>query len=280
MLLFTSPEEVHNWVRSLPHHHLRGFVPTMGALHRGHETLIQNCVADNDVTVLSVFVNPTQFNISSDFDNYPSNHSRDFSIAEHHGVDVVYVPTAATMYPEGFGSYVQPGSTATPMEGKSRPGHFRGVTTVVSKLFNTVQPHNVYLGKKDFQQLAVVRQLVQELNYNIEVIGIDTVREDDGLAMSSRNVRLTDEQRHDAAIIYRALQYCKASARSKSLSASEIIKVFNEQLSHSKMISLEYAVVCHAATLEEQDLLDAHSVLCMAAWYDQVRLIDNIELAN
>ena len=278
MLVLTTPEEVHRWLKTLPATSSRGFVPTMGALHHGHEALLQNSLADNDVTVLSIFVNPTQFNASSDYENYPSQHNRDLAIADHHGVDMVYLPSADTMYSKGFASYIEPGSTSLQMEGIHRPGHFRGVTTVVAKLFNTVQPHKAYFGKKDYQQLAVIRQMVNELNFPIEIIGIDTVRESDGLAMSSRNQRLNPEQRQDAARIYSALVACKELASQGDVLASDISSRFAELLQQSTLATVEYASVCDALTLDLVSDSSTQSVLCVAVWYGDVRLIDNIEL--
>ena len=280
MFVLTTPEELHSWVRDVAVNSSRGFVPTMGALHRGHEALLQNSLRSNDATVLSIFVNPTQFNVASDYENYPQSHARDIALAQHHGVDVVYMPTAQNMYPDGFASFIEPGNTALTMEGENRPGHFRGVTTVVAKLFNTVQPHRAYFGKKDFQQLAVIRQMVSELNYAIEIVGMETVREDDGLALSSRNQRLTEQQRADAPIIFQGLKRCREYATSQTCSSLEVIGEFVQHLSHSKLVSLEYAKVCDAYTLQEVDTISQDSVLCVAAWYDKVRLIDNVELRN
>jgi pantoate--beta-alanine ligase len=278
MFVLTSPEEVHKWLLALPATSSRGFVPTMGALHRGHEALLQNSLSDNDVTMLSIFVNPTQFNVSSDYENYPSQHERDLAIAEHHGVDMVFLPSADTMYPKNFGSFIEPGSTSLQMEGVNRPGHFRGVTTVVAKLFNIVQPHKAYFGKKDYQQLAVIRQMVRELNFPVDIIGIDTVRESDGLAMSSRNQRLDPDQRRDAGKIYEALVACKALASQGDVQATDISHRFAELLQQSSLAKVEYASVCDAHTLELVTELLNQCVLCVAVWYGDVRLIDNLEL--
>lgn len=249
----------------------------MGALHRGHEVLLQCCLSQNNTTALSIFVNPTQFNDSTDYDNYPISHERDISIATHHGVNMVYLPTKDVMYQTGFNSFVTPGSTACSMEGTARPGHFEGVTTVVAKLFNTVQPHRAYFGKKDFQQLSVIRQMIQELNYSIEIVGVDTVREGHGLAMSSRNERLTSEQRQDARIIYESLCAAQDLLRTNQKS-SAILQEFFSQLSQSSYAKIEYATICDAITLEEVQVVKSSCMLCVAVWYDNVRLIDNIEL--
>jgi len=278
MLVLTTPEEVHSWLRTLPASSCRGFVPTMGALHQGHEALLQSSLYENDITVLSIFVNPAQFNVASDYDNYPSHLNRDLAIAEHHGVDMVYLPSADTMYPKGFGSFIEPGSTSLQMEGQHRPGHFRGVTTVVAKLFNIVQPHKAYFGKKDYQQLAVIRQMVRELNFAVDIIGVDTVRESDGLAMSSRNQRLDNNQRQDAPRIYEALVACKTLAGTKDVQLPEILNLFAQSIEASSFATLEYASICDAYSLELVTELRPHCVLCVAVWYGDVRLIDNIEL--
>lgn len=278
MLVLTTPIEVHKWLETLPASSSRGFIPTMGALHRGHEALLQRSLSENDVTMLSIFVNPTQFNATSDYENYPSQHKRDLAIADHHGVDMVYLPSADTMYPTGFASFIEPGSTSLQMEGIHRPGHFRGVTTVVAKLFNTVQPDKAYFGKKDYQQLAVIRQMVSELNFPIDIIGIDTVRESDGLAMSSRNQRLNPDQRRDASKIYEALVACKALASQSNVQTIDISNRFAELLQQSTLATVEYASVCDANTLELVTELHDRCVLCVAVWFGDVRLIDNIDL--
>lgn len=278
MLVLTTPEEVRTWLQTLPATTRRGFVPTMGALHRGHEALLQSSLSENDVTMLSIFVNPTQFNVASDYDNYPSQHSRDLAIAEHHGVDMVYLPSSETMYPKGFSSFIEPGSTSLHMEGLHRPGHFRGVTTVVAKLFNIAQPHKAYFGKKDYQQLAVIRQMVNELNFPVDIIGIDTVRESDGLAMSSRNQRLTPVQRQDAGRIYQALVASRTLANGGTTDANDVAHRFVESLDQSTMAKVEYATVCNASTLEPVAELRDQCVLCVAVWYGDIRLIDNIEM--
>jgi pantoate--beta-alanine ligase len=278
MLIFTTPEEVHNWLSTLPTARTRGFVPTMGALHQGHEALLQTSQSENDITILSIFVNPTQFNVVSDFDNYPSHISRDLAMAEHHGVDMVFMPSADTMFPKSFASFIEPGSTSHTMEGVHRPGHFRGVTTVVAKLFNIVQPQRAYFGKKDFQQLSVICQMVTELNYAIDIIGIETVRESDGLALSSRNQRLDSQQRREAHKIYEALLSCKALVSQGASHTSEITSTFIQSLESAPLATVEYATVCDAKTLESLTEVNNQSVLCVAVWFGDVRLIDNIEL--
>jgi pantoate--beta-alanine ligase len=227
---------------------------------------------------LSIFVNPTQFNVQSDFDAYPRNDQRDLQIAEHHGVDVVYMPTAATMYPEGWRIFVEPGTAADPLEGLGRPGHFRGVATVVAKLFNTVQPKRAYFGKKDYQQLAVIRQMVTELNFDVSIVGVDTVRNDDGLALSSRNVRLTPEHRLSAPIIHRSLREAESLVASGEKSAVVLQKHITSLLSSITDCRVEYVEVVRTTDLSTVTDIDTPVVICVAAWFGDVRLIDNIEI--
>lgn len=277
MIRITDPRDMHRWVRDNPGR-TRALVATMGALHEGHETLLQRAREENDMVVLSIFVNPAQFNVQSDFDNYPRTIERDLRIAEHHGVDVVYVPDADAMYPDGFASFVEPGRAAATMEGAGRPGHFRGVTTVVTKLFNAVSPQRAYFGKKDYQQLAVIRQMVQELDFPIDVIGIETVREADGLALSSRNARLPEEARHDAPIIHRAMREVDGARRAGLTDVAALVALFREVMSQSSLATVEYAEIVDAGSLETVETCIGSSVLCVAVWYGDVRLIDNLEL--
>ena len=280
MIILTSPSEMHEWSHANRSGRSVGFVPTMGALHTGHEVLLQQSKHENDFTVLSIFVNPTQFNVQSDFDAYPRNDQRDLQIAEHHGVDVVYLPTAEIMYPKGWRIFVEPGSAADPLEGLGRPGHFRGVATVVTKLFNTVQPHRAYFGKKDYQQLAVIRQMVSELNFDISVVGVDTVRHDDGLAMSSRNVRLTPEHRSAAPIIHRSLQAAQSLVSSGETSAIAVQSHVVSLLNSTRGCKVEYVEIVHTGDLSPVGEMNSPIVICVAAWFGDVRLIDNIEIAT
>lgn len=276
--VLTSPAEMHSWRREVGSPLSVGFVPTMGALHDGHRTLIERSSAENDRTVVSVFVNPTQFNVSSDFETYPRTLDQDIQIAKRAGADVVFAPDAATMYPPGFSSYIEPCSAAIPLEGERRPGHFRGVTTIVNKLFNSVSPTRAYFGKKDFQQLAVIRGMVDELNMAIQIVGVETVREADGLAMSSRNRLLAPEDRSSASVIHRAMQRAATSFRSGERDAFVLESMVREVLDSEPRCAIEYAVVCDADTFEHHERVNSDSVLCIACTFGAVRLIDNVEL--
>ncbi|GAE89106.1 pantoate-beta-alanine ligase [Acetivibrio straminisolvens JCM 21531] len=182
-----------------------GFVPTMGYLHEGHLSLVNMSLQNNDYTIMSIFVNPTQFGPNEDFDRYPRDMERDLKLAESAGVDVVFAPSVKEMYPDGYNTYVNVEGITEVLCGKSRPGHFRGVTTIVAKLFNIVEPHRAYFGQKDAQQVAVIKKMVRDLNMNIEIITCPIVREEDGLAMSSRNVYLSPEERKSALILSKSL---------------------------------------------------------------------------
>jgi pantoate--beta-alanine ligase len=278
VIILTTPEEMHEWIRAQKGNRSVGFVPTMGALHTGHEVLLQQAKQENDLTVLSIFVNPTQFNVQSDFEAYPRNDKRDLQIAEHHGVDVVYLPAAETVYPQGWRIFVEPGTAADPLEGLGRPGHFRGVATVVTKLFNTVQPLRAYFGKKDYQQLAVIRQMVSELNFNISVVGVDTVRHDDGLAMSSRNVRLTEDHRSAAPVIYQSLRAAESLVASGETSANTVQNHVTSLLTCTPECTLEYVEVVRRTDLAAVSDINCPIVICVAVWFGEVRLIDNIEI--
>ena len=278
MNILSSPAEMHEWVRALSPQKTIGFVPTMGALHAGHEALLQQSRGENDVTVLSIFVNPTQFNVAADFDAYPRTNERDLRIAEHHGVDAVYMPSTESIYPDGWRVFIEPGSASDPMEGAGRPGHFRGVATIVSKLFHAVQPHRAYFGKKDYQQLAVIRQMVSELDFDIEIIGVDTIRHDDGLAMSSRNVRLTSEQRASAPVIYQALTSARHAVATGNNDARAIEEMITQEIQTEPLCTVEYVSLVRRDNLSSISTMTEDSVVCVAVWFGDVRLIDNIEL--
>lgn len=255
-----------------------GFVPTMGALHRGHGVLLENSARQCEHTVLSIFVNPTQFNASTDFDTYPRTTEEDLALATSLGVSCVYMPTVETMYPEGASVSVQPGSASVPMEGAMRPGHFAGVVTVVSKLFNAVLPHYAYFGKKDYQQLAVIRQLVNDLDFPVAIVGVETVRESDGLALSSRNIRLTDANRGLSVSISAGLMKARSLHFAGEYTSHALQETVLHELRSTRVADVEYVSVCHPETLQPIENTAKGAVICVAAWFGDVRLIDNIEL--
>ena len=279
MLILRTPKEMQEWSLTKRANGMTlGFVPTMGALHRGHSTLMQRSTENNDVSVLSVFVNPTQFNVAEDFAKYPRTLETDIEIARQLNIDVVYAPTVEAMYPPESSVTVAPGSAASGMEGTMRPGHFQGVTTVVAKLFNTVLPHYAYFGKKDYQQLAVIRQMVSDLNFSVGIVGVETVREDDGLALSSRNVRLSSEHRLAATAISRGLFAARDSHNNGQHDATTLKELVTAAISQSSVDRIEYVEACDTHSLQPIENTKRGAVICVAAWYGDVRLIDNIEL--
>ncbi len=253
-----------------------GFVPTMGALHKGHISLVERCVADNDITVVSIFVNPTQFNDKNDLKNYPRMPERDIPMLEAAGVDIVFMPTEQEIYPEPDTRVFDFGMLDKVMEGKFRPGHFNGVAQVVSKLFDIVAPHRAYFGQKDYQQLAIIRAMVRMLGYTIEIVGCPIVREPDGLAMSSRNLLLSPEHRKSAPLIHKTL----AEARNKTheLSVKEMILWVVNQVNADPNLKVEYFELADANTLLPVESWDHPNGIigCIAVWAGNIRLIDNM----
>lgn len=275
--VITTPAQMRTWSREHRSTGARiGFVPTMGALHAGHAALMQRARTENDLVVLSIFVNPAQFNVAADFDKYPRDMDADLAVARNAGVDAVYAPTVDVVYPEGHSVMVEPGTAAIPMEGAGRPGHFRGVTTVVAKLFNTVEPDVAYFGRKDYQQLAVVNQMVRDLDMGVTVVGVDTVREEDGLALSSRNVRLSPAHRAQAPVIKRALDAIVAAVADGERSVDQLRAHALDVVSHAQDCSMEYIEIADVDTLAPLDTIGDRAVVCVAAWFGDVRLIDNV----
>lgn len=256
-------------------------VPTMGALHEGHRALIRDARSRADVVVVSIFVNPLQFDRPDDFSAYPRPIDDDIETCRADLVDAVYAPTAAAMYPAGFDTAVEVGAVATPLEGVARPGHFRGVTTVVSKLFHAVRPDVAVFGEKDHQQLAVLRRMVLDLDMSIEMVGHPTVREHDGLALSSRNRRLSTDQRAAASCVPRALHAVVAAAAAGEARCDLLVRCGRDVLATEPSARCEYLDVVDAATLERLDHLEAGrpAVATAAVWFGDVRLIDNVPIA-
>jgi pantoate--beta-alanine ligase len=252
-----------------------GFVPTMGFLHHGHICLVRDAKARGDRLVVSIFVNPTQFGPGEDFAAYPRNFENDCELLEKEGVDVLFYPSVAEMYPAGAQTYVEVGPLSLPLCGALRPGHFRGVATVVAKLFHIVQPHVAVFGEKDYQQLLVVRRLVRDLGMGIEIVGHPIVREPDGLAMSSRNAYLNTAERAAAVCLSRAL--CKAERLFKrgEKAAAALVRSALAELENEPLAQVEYAKLCDAETLEELERIDDPAVLALAVRVGKARLIDN-----
>ena len=250
-------------------------VPTMGALHDGHLALVDEARRHVDVVVLSIFVNPLQFNRSDDFDAYPRPIDEDLGLCARHGVDAVYAPRAAAMYPPGFETHVEPGSLADGLEGTQRPGHFRGVTTVVAKLFGAVRPHVAVFGQKDFQQLAIIRQMSTDLDMGIEIVGMPTIREPDGLALSSRNRRLSPAQRAGAVCVSQSLQVVADAAAGGLLDVARLRALGRSIIDRQPLARFEHLEIVHPATLQPLTVVGAAAVAVTAVWFGDVRLIDN-----
>jgi pantoate--beta-alanine ligase len=255
-----------------------GFVPTMGYLHEGHLALVRQAKAENSSVVVSIFVNPTQFGPREDFNRYPRDPKRDLALLEKERVDVVFMPSADEMYPPGFNSWVGVGKVAERLEGAARPGHFRGVATVVARLFNIVQPDRAYFGQKDAQQLIVVKNMVAELNMKLEVVAVPTVREPDGLAMSSRNTYLNPEERKAAVVLYQALTLAQRLWSEGEKDAKTIRRQMTELIQKQPLAEIDYISIADAETLDELDEVRLPALVSMAVKIGKTRLIDNIVL--
>jgi len=274
--IITSPEIMQQ--RALAERaegHTIAFVPTMGYLHAGHVSLLEEGRKRGDLLVLSIFVNPTQFGQGEDFEDYPRDLQRDAELAQAAGVDLIFAPVASAMYPKGYATYVDVEGITECLCGASRPGHFRGVTTVVCKLFNIIQPHVALFGNKDFQQLAVIRRMVLDLNMPVEIAGMPIFREDDGLAMSSRNVYLSDDQRQQALSLSQALSTARNLVAVGNFNCVEIIETISEEIAKHPDARIDYVKICHQLTLQEQAAVDKDSVLLLAVFIGKTRLIDN-----
>ena len=256
-----------------------GFVPTMGALHDGHLHLVDVARARAAVVVVSIFVNPIQFNQRADFDQYPRPIEDDRQRCESAGVDALYVPTAATMYPAGFQTHVDPGPLGEPMEGTFRPGHFRGVTTAVTKLFLAVRPDVAIFGEKDHQQLAIIRRMTLDLDFGIEIVGVPIVREPDGLALSSRNAYLSPEERRQALALSRGLGDAEALFRSGERRAAPLCAAARRAIESQSLARIDYLELRAADSLQTLDSVDGPALLALAVFVGKTRLIDNIVLS-
>ncbi len=254
------------------------FVPTMGFLHEGHLKLLKEGRKRGDDLVLSIFVNPTQFGPNEDLDAYPRNLERDLALAEKEGVDVVFTPDKQMLYGERFQTYVQLEHLPNHLCGISRPVHFRGVATVVTKLFNIVKPHVAVFGEKDFQQLAVIRQMVRDLDFDIEIVGIPTVREYDGLAMSSRNTNLSPEQRTSGLSLHKSLLQSFEHIQRGEKKSSAIIDAASELIQSFPETQIDYITICDPDTLDDVDIIDGPVVMALAVKIGKTRLIDNMIL--
>lgn len=253
-----------------------GLVPTMGFLHQGHLSLVRRARQENERVGVSIFVNPTQFNDTRDLAAYPRDLERDLKLLEQEGVDLVWTPGADIVYPPGYQTVVEVEQVTRPLEGAARPGHFRGVTTVVAKLFNVFQPQRAYFGQKDAQQVVVVKQMVRDLNFNLEVVVCPIEREADGLAMSSRNARLSPAARRQATCLYRALTAARQAYEQGQRNGEALRQVMLAVLAAEPLARPDYVSVAHPETLAELAEVDDRALLSMAVFVGDVRLIDNM----
>ncbi|MEW6143155.1 MAG: pantoate--beta-alanine ligase [Chloroflexota bacterium] len=255
-----------------------GFVPTMGYLHEGHLSLVRRAKAENLTAVVSIFVNPTQFLPHEDFRSYPRDTGRDLKMLGEAGADIVFMPAPEEMYPAGYDTWVDLGKVTQRLEGASRPGHFKGVATVVAKLFNIVEPTKAYFGQKDAQQCVVIKKMAEDLNMNLEVVICPTVREPDGLAMSSRNVYLTPEERKAALVLYKSLMLARELYEKGERDAEKIRGRMLELLNAEPLGKADYVSIADARTLEELKVIDRPVLVSLAFKLGKPRLIDNILL--
>ncbi len=276
MKLFKTVADLQNELKSFEGEKSIGFVPTMGALHKGHISLVEESLMHNDITVVSVFVNPTQFNDKKDFEKYPRDVEKDALLLEKKGVDIVFAPSEKEIYPEVDNRQFDFGLLDKVMEGKYRPGHFNGVAQVVSRLFDIVKPDKAYFGEKDFQQLAIIRQMVKQLGLNVSIIGMPIVREESGLAMSSRNERLTAEQQNNASQINRILKASVDELHTKSV--NEVIDEVINRINSVNDLRVEYFEIVDGDSLQSvSDWNETqYAVGCITVFCGEVRLIDNI----
>ena len=255
-----------------------GFVPTMGYLHEGHLALVNRARTENSAVIVSIYVNPAQFGVGEDFGAYPRDLNRDLELLEGEGVDVIFVPSDGEMYPPGFSSWVHVEKVTERLEGASRPGHFRGVATVVAKLFNMVAPAKAYFGQKDAQQVVVIKRMVADLNMGIEMVLVPTLRESDGLAIGSRNICLGPEERRAAAILFKALTLARRLGQEGEKDVDRIRRRMISLIEQEPLARIDYVSLADAETLAELDLIDRPALASLAVWIGKTRLIDSMPL--
>jgi pantoate--beta-alanine ligase len=274
--VFTTIPQVREWRRSLAGS--LGLVPTMGYLHAGHRSLVERARSENDHVAASIFVNPTQFGPGEDLERYPRDLDRDRALLSAAGCDVVFVPQVAEIYPPGAATLVDVGPVAAPLEGERRPGHFRGVATVVLKLFGIFQPTRAYFGEKDAQQLAVLRRLVRDLDVPVEVVGCPTVREPDGLALSSRNSYLSPGERRAAGVLHRALMVARALVMAGERDGEALREAMRRTLGEEPLVRADYVSVADPDSFRELESVEGPALLLLAAFLGRARLIDNLRV--
>lgn len=276
MKIIKTVNEIRNIVKSWRKEGLKiGLVPTMGYLHEGHESLIEKASCENDKVVVSIFVNPMQFGPSEDLGSYPRDLNHDSQVCERAGADVIFNPEPSEMYADGFCSFVDMTGLTNGLCGKSRPGHFRGVCTVVNKLFNIIQPDSAYFGQKDAQQLAVIKQMVRDLNIDIEIVGCPIVREKDGLAKSSRNSYLNEKERKSAPVINKALTEGQKLLINGERNAENIVRAVTDKINAEPGAKIDYVDVVNLLTLDKVNRIESSVLVAAAVYIGKTRLIDN-----
>lgn len=281
MQIFSDPAQMRRMAQDWRSRGKRvALVPTMGYFHQGHLSLMEYGRTSSDKLVVSLFVNPTQFGVNEDLARYPRDLERDAGLAREVGVDVLYTPPAEAMYPPGYQTYVTVEELSRPLCGASRPGHFRGVATVVLKLLNQVQPHTAVFGEKDYQQLQVIRRMTADLDVPVEIVGRPIVREEDGLALSSRNTYLSPEERASALCLFRAIRAARELALSGAKSRENILEAVRQIITTTPHTRIDYLALVHPETLQEVDSINPEARLALAVWVGQTRLIDNTLLSE
>lgn len=277
MEIIRDPEHMQGRVTALRQQGMEiGFVPTMGYLHQGHLSLFRAARRENTILAVSVFVNPTQFDRQEDLDTYPVDLEGDLAKAEAEGVDLVFVPEQKSMYAQGFSTFIEVDGLTRRWEGQHRPGHFRGVATVVTKLFLIVRPHRAYFGQKDYQQARVIERVVRDLNMDIEVVVLPIIREPDGLALSSRNVNLTPEERRQAPMLHRALCWAADQVKAGEQDAQTLQEGMRRMIREGTAATIDYVALCVPDTLEPLEKIDRSAVALLAVRFSGARLIDNL----
>ena len=282
MQIINSPNAVRAWVKDQKKQGKSvGFVPTMGFLHEGHLSLMQKARTENDVVIVSIFVNPTQFGPGEDLESYPRDFERDKELCDSVGVDVIFAPGVKDMYPDGYSTYVDcEGDITKQLCGASRPTHFKGVTSVVSKLFLIVAPDRAYFGQKDAQQVAVIEKMVRELNFDVEIVPCPIVREADGLAMSSRNTYLNELERKDALVLSEALNLCQETVKNGEQNTEKLIQLMKKHIQRADSAQIDYVQIVDAKTLLPIGELQDDYLVALAVKIGKTRLIDNYRVSR
>ncbi len=277
MVKIISCTDLQSWVkRQKKQERTVGFVPTMGYLHEGHLSLVKAAKETSDVVVVSIFVNPTQFGPNEDFERYPRDYDRDLMLLEKAGVDVVFLPSVSELYPEGFDTYVITETLSTKLEGKSRPGHFKGVCTVVLKLMNLVNPDYMHMGQKDIQQCIVLKRMIQDLHIQTKLIIEPTIRENDGLAKSSRNTYLSESERKEAIVLHQSLMFAKNCIDEKNYDVNSILEGMKKIINTAEKSKIDYIAITDIKHLEPITSVQFPFIISMAVYIGHTRLIDNM----